>query len=38
MVDIPIITISPPKKKEGDTPLNENSLEFFKKFEDSTKK
>ena len=38
MVDIPVITISPPKKKEGDTPLNENSLEFFKKFEDSTKK
>jgi len=38
MADIPIITISPPEKKIGDTPLNENTLEFFKQFEDSTKK
>ena len=38
MVDIPTITINKAPEREGDTPLNENALNFFKEFEEGTKK
>ncbi len=38
MADIPVLTITKAPEKEGDTPLNENTLNFFKKYEESTKK
>ena len=37
MVDIPTITITKAPEREGDTPLNENALNFFKEFEEGTK-
>ena len=38
MVDIPTITITKAPEREGDTPLNQNTLDFFKQFEEGTKK
>jgi len=38
MVDIPTITITKSPEREGDTPLNENALNFFKKYEEGIKK
>ena len=38
MADIPVLTITKAPEKEGDTPLNENTLNFFKKYEEGTKK
>jgi len=38
MVDIPTITITKSPEREGDTPLNENALNFFKEYEEGIKK
>ena len=38
MVDIPTITITKAPEREGDTPLNENALNFFKQYEEGIKK